>query len=146
TREARASRGRTQQPGHQEDPMTKPAPFLTAAALTPAALAARHKAVLRRGAQVAAQLRTRPEPPRLAELVALLPQLTIDAWLAPLLPSGRRTLQAAGLWIADAALARESPTDAPVVRARAAAIARAQLADALTHPHADSHGALVRRL
>ena len=88
---------------------------------------------------------TRRARAALAELVAWLPDLTAEAHEDPILPRGRRTLPAAGAWLADAALSPDDHRDAAVVRARAAQLARARLASYAAHGCAEPLTESVQR-
>src|SRR4051794_21012244 len=117
--------------------MHDPQPLTTTLALSAREFAALHEQVLEDGGRAADEFRDPCGRAALAELVAWLPDLTAEAYDDAIISHGRRTLAAAGAWMAYAALAHDDPRDAAVARSRAAEFARARLAAYAPHAGAE---------
>src|SRR4051794_12540295 len=98
------------------DAMPDHEPRTTNLTLTAGEFAALHEQVLSDGGRAAEDVLDPCRRAALAELVAWLPDLTAEAYDDAIIPRGRRTLPAAGAWLADAALGHD-PRDAAGARA-----------------------------
>src|SRR4051812_23396695 len=114
--------------------------------LTAAEMTARRHAVLREGRRAAEERRDpHLEATPLIELVSWLPDLTLDAYQDPILPRGKRTLQAASAWLSNAALGSDGSDDGKAAGATASELARAQLAPFAAQADTDALVQAVQR-